>query len=165
MSTLEGTWHYQSYLIQPTPSEEAAPPSNDVSVTTHKWAMGTLTVRPDSNPGVSGVLEFAPGVTLTVRGHIIPASDSSSAILVATGEGPAKGPLQGAMNWITGTVIEADGRESIHGSVLGVRGPNADPNNTGGGAPQNTVGAFVLARPIEGLPPASPGVAHENAGP
>ena len=33
-----GTWKYQSFLIQPTPSEEAAPPG--AAVTAHKWGMG-----------------------------------------------------------------------------------------------------------------------------
>ena len=44
-------------------------------------------------------------------------------------------------------MIDVAGRESIHGAVLGVRGPDARPDDTGGGAPRNTVGTFVLERP------------------
>jgi hypothetical protein len=149
MSPLAGTWRYQSYLIQPTPAEAAAPPGSTATVTARKWAAGTLTVavEPATDTEVSGGLEFAPGVGLVVAGHVIPATDSSSAILVATGEGPAGGPLHGALYRITGTVVVVAGRESIHGAVLGVRGPDARPDDTGGGAPRNTVGTFVLDRP------------------
>jgi hypothetical protein len=143
MTTLEGTWHYQSFVIHPTSSEEAAPPGT--AVTAHKWAMGTLTVRPETSPQVSGELEFAPGYSLALKGHILPPSDSSSAILVATGEGPDGGPLKGTIYRIVGAIIEADGQQSVHGSVLGVRGPDAKPTDVGG-HPINTVGTFQLSR-------------------
>jgi hypothetical protein len=146
MATLAGTWNYQSFLIQPTPSEEAAPPG--AAVTAHKWAMGTLTVQPGASPEVSGDLEFAPGFKLTVKGHVLPPSDSSSAILVATGKGATGGPLQGTIYWITGAIMEAEGQPSIYGSVLGVRGPDTKPEDVGG-QPINTVGAFTLS-PIAG---------------
>ena len=142
MTALEGTWKYQSFLIRPTPSEEAAPPG--AAVTAHKWGMGTLILRPGASPEVSGDLQFGPGVTLTVKGHVLPASDSSSAILVATGEGTG-GLLKGMINWITGVIMEADGQQSIYGSVLGVRGPDTKPDDVGRGQPVNTVGAFTLS--------------------
>jgi|tagenome__1003787_1003787.scaffolds.fasta_scaffold20375239_1 hypothetical protein len=143
MTTLEGTWHYQSYVIRPTPSEEAAP--RGAAVTARKWAMGALTVRSETSPEVSGELEFGPGATLTLKGYILPPSNSSSAILVATGEGSNDGPLKGAIYRITGAIIEADGQQSVHGSVLGVRGPDTKPTDVGG-HPINTVGAFTLSR-------------------
>ncbi len=142
MTTLDGTWHYQSFLILPTPSEGETPPNS--AVTARKWTAGTLTVPTDTYPEVSGELTFAPGVTLTVKGHVLP-SDLSSEILVATSEG-LTGPTKGSISRIIGTVIsDATGPPSIYGSVLGVRGPDTDPNMNGG-KPVNTVGTFVLSR-------------------
>ncbi len=107
--------------------------------------MGTLSVPTDTYPDVSGELAFAPGVTLTVKGHILPGSDSSSAILIATGEG-LTGPTKGSISRITGAVIsDANGQQSIYGSVLGLRGPDTNPT-VNGGMPINTVGTFVLSR-------------------
>jgi hypothetical protein len=104
-----------------------------------------LTVPTDTYPEVSGELAFAPGVTLTVKGHILPPSDSSSEIFVATGEG-LTGPTKGSISRIIGTVIfDANAEQSIYGSVLGVRGPDTDPGMNGG-MPTNTVGTFVLSR-------------------
>jgi hypothetical protein len=143
MTTLDGTWRYQSFLILPTPSGGEAPSGS--AVTARKWAMGTLTVPTDTYPEVSGELAFAPGVTLTVKGHVLPPSDVSSEILVAMGEG-LTGPTKGSISRIIGTVIsDANGRQSIYGSVLGVRGPDTDPK-LNGGMPVNTVGTFVLSR-------------------
>lgn len=147
MTALEGTWHYQSFLILPTPSEEQAPPGS--AVTVRKWAMGTLTVPTDTYPEVSGELAFAPGITLTVKGHVLPPSDVSSEILAATGEG-LTGPTKGSISRIIGTVIsDVNGQQSIYGSVLGVRGPDTDPD-VNGGMPINTVGTFALSRQAEG---------------
>lgn len=147
MNRFEGTWHYQSFLILPTPSEQEGPP--DSAVTARKWTTGTLTVPTDTYPEVSGELAFAPGVTLAVKGHILPPSDLSSEIFVATGEG-LTGPTKGSISRIIGTVIfDANGEQSIYGSVLGVRGPNSNPN-VNGGMPINTVGTFALSRQVEG---------------
>ncbi|MCA1705217.1 MAG: hypothetical protein LC808_18950 [Actinobacteria bacterium] len=110
--------------------------------------MGTLTVPTDTYPQVSGELAFAPGVTLTVKGHVLPPSDLSSEIFVATGQG-LTGPAKGSISRIIGTVIsDANGQQSIYGSVLGVRGPDIDPD-VNGGMPINTVGTFVLSRQVE----------------
>lgn len=143
MTTLAGTWHYQSFLLLPTPSEGEAP--SDSAVTARKWAMGTLTVPTDTYPEVSGELVFAPRVTLAVKGHILPSSDVSSEILVATGEG-LTGLTKGSISRIIGTVIsDAHGQQLIYGSVLGVRGPDTDPEMNGG-MPIGTVGTFALSR-------------------
>jgi hypothetical protein len=160
MATLAGTWHYQSFLILPTPSEGEAPPES--AVTARKWAIGTLTVSTDTYPEVSGELAFAPGVTLTVKGHVLPPSDVSSEILVATGEGLA-GPTKGSISRIIGTVIrDANGRQLIYGSVLGVRGPDTSPE-VNGGMPINTVGTFALFRVgSEAATPKEPGSARSN---
>ncbi len=77
---------------------------------------GTLTVPTDTYPEGSGKLAFAPGVTLTVKGHVLPPSDLSSEILVATGEG-LTGPTKGSISRIIGTVIS---------------GPDTDPDVNGG---------------------------------
>lgn len=146
MTTLEGSWRYQSFLILPTPSEQEAQPGSPV--TASKWAMGTLTVPTDTSPEVSGELAFAPGVTLAVKGHLLPASDLSPAIFVATGEA-LTGPLKGSIYRITGAVIgDANSQQSIYGSVQGVRGPDTDPE-VAGGVPIYTVGTFVLSRQVE----------------
>lgn len=143
MNRLEGTWHYRSFLILPTTLQEKAP--HDSPVTVRKWAMGTLTVPTDTYPEVSGELAFAPGVTLTITGHVLPPSDLSPAILVATGEG-LTGPTKGSISRIIGTVImDANGEQAFYGSVLGVRGPDTDPG-VNGGMPINTVGTFELSR-------------------
>lgn len=147
MTTLEGVWYYQSFLILPTPSEEEAPPGSEV--TARKWAMGTLTVPAGTNPEVSGELAFATGATLAVKGYVLPASDLSPAILVATGEGLA-GPTKGSIYRIVGAVFsDANGRQFIYGSTLGARGPDTQPD-VAGGMPANTVGTFVLSRRVEG---------------
>lgn len=147
MTTLEGTWHYQSFLILPTQSEEEAPSGS--AVTARKWASGTLTVPTDAYPEVSGELVFSPGITLAVRGHVLPPSGLSSEILVATGEG-LEGQTKGSISRIIGTVISnGNGRQLIYGSVLGVRGPDTQPD-VNGGMPINTVGTFTLSRQVEG---------------
>lgn len=143
VTTLQGQWLYNSFLIRPAPSEEQAPRGKPVTAV--KWAMGILTVPTDTYPEVSGELEFAPGFTLTIKGRVLPASESSSAILVATGKG-VTGPTKGSVSWITGAVIiDTDGQQSIYGSVLGVRGPDTNPD-LNGGEPLNTVGTFRLSR-------------------
>ncbi|MGH8731321.1 MAG: hypothetical protein ACREVF_06370 [Burkholderiales bacterium] len=145
MTILEGTWYYQSFLILPTPSEEEAPPGS--VVTARKWAMGTLTVPADTSPEVSGELAFATGATLAVKGQVLPASDSSPAILVATGEGLA-GSTEGSIYQIVGAFFsDASGQQFIYGSTLGVRGPDTQPD-VAGGMPINTVGTFILSRRI-----------------
>lgn len=143
MITLKGVWRYQSFLILPTPSEQEAPPN--AAVTARKWAMGTLTVSADTYPEVGGELEFAPGITLTVKGRILAPPDSSSEILMATGQG-LTGPTKGSISKIVGTVAsEANGQQAIYGSVLGVRGPDTQPT-VNGGMPIGTMGTFVLTR-------------------
>lgn len=143
MIALEGKWNYQSFLILPTPSEKQDPPGKPVTAV--KWSRGTLIVPTDNYPEVSGELVFAPGVTLAIEGHVLPASETSSAILVATGVGEAP-PTEGSISWITGTIINhANGQHSIYGSVLGVRGPDSNPDENGG-QPLNTVGTFMLTR-------------------
>lgn len=147
MTTFEGTWYYRSFLILPTPSEEEAPPGS--AITARKWAMGTLTVPTDTNPEVSGELAFATGATLAVKGHVLPASDSSPAIFVATGEG-LTGPAKGSIYRIAGAFFnDANGQQFIYGSTLGVRGPDTQPD-VAGGMPINTVGTFVLSRRVAG---------------
>jgi hypothetical protein len=143
MTTFQGTWYYRSFLILPTPSEEEAPPGS--AVTARKWAMGTLTVPTDTYPEVSGELAFATGATLAVKGRILPASNLSPAILVATGEG-LTGPTKGSIYQIVGAFFnDADGEQFIYGSTLGVRGPDTQPD-VAGGMPINTVGTFVISR-------------------
>lgn len=147
MTEFEGTWYYRSFLILPTPSEEEAPPGS--AITARKWAMGTLTVPAGTHPDVSGELAFATGATLAVKGHVLPASDLSSAILVATGEG-LTGPTKGSIYQITGAFFnDANGQQFIYGSTLGVRGPDTQPD-VAGGMPINTVGTFVLSRQVTG---------------
>ncbi len=143
MTKFEGTWYYRSFLILPTSSEEEAPPGS--AITARKWARGTLTVPTETNSEVSGELAFAAGATLSVKGQILPASDLSPAILVATGEG-LTGPIKGSMYQIAGAFFnDANGQQFVYGSTLGVRGPDTQPD-VAGGMPINTVGTFILSR-------------------
>jgi len=148
MTILEGAWDYQSFLILSTsPGRDATPVS---PLALRRWAMGTLTLAPCTSPDVRGELTFAPGVALTVKGHITPASDMSPTVLVATGEG-LSGPTKGSLYQIAGTaVIDANKRQSIHGWVLAVRGPDANPKKELGGLPTGTVGTFVLSEQAAG---------------
>ncbi|MDQ4143306.1 MAG: hypothetical protein M3198_06090 [Actinomycetota bacterium] len=142
MTTLEGVWEYESFLILPSEAERAAPPGSPV--TARKWAMGALTVSTDTDEEVSGELVFAPGITLNVRGLVLDTS-SRLPILTATGEG-VSGPTKGAVYRILGVIIrDANGQESVQGSVLAVRGPDVNPDVELGGMPINTVGSFVLS--------------------
>jgi len=143
MTTLEGSWDYQSFLIlSASPREDTSPGSPPAP---RKWATGTLTVPLGTSPDVRGELTFAPAITLTVQGRITPASDVSPSVFVATGEGSI-GPTKGALYQIAGTAItDANKRQSIHGWVLAVRGPDTHPETELGGMPIGTVGTFVLS--------------------
>jgi hypothetical protein len=53
------------------------------------------------------------------------------------------GPLKCPIYRITGATIEADGQQSICGSMLGLRGADTKPTDVGGHL-INTVGTFTL---------------------
>jgi len=135
---LIGNWDYQSFLVKPTSDEwEALPPK---PVTANKWAKGKLTIAESESSRVLGELVFAPDITLSVHGRILPATETLPAVLEATGEGSSEA-TEGAVYQITGWIIfdpiKEIARPTIRGSILAVT-PDL------GGEPIGTVGAFVL---------------------
>lgn len=135
---LIGTWNYQSFLVKPTPEEWEAEPRTAVTAT--KWAKGTLTIIESENNQILGELVFAPGVTLSVHGRILPATETLPAVLEATGKGSSektKNRVYQITGWIIFDPIKEIARPTIRGSILAVT-PDL------GGKPAGTVGAFVL---------------------
>ena len=136
---LVGTWNHQSFLVKPTLAEWEAPPSS--TITAEKWAKGTLTISESEDDRIVGELVFAPGITLSVHGHILPATEAVPAVLEATGKGSSEA-TKGAAYQITGWIIFAQDSErpTIRGSILAVTPDLAEE-------PIGKVGAFVL-RPV-----------------
>ena len=148
---LAGTWNYQSFLVLPTEAELAGPPGT--AVTARTWAKGRLVV-PEAAGEFRGELTFAPGVTLSLHGHIAAATDLVPATLEATGEG-LEGVTRGAIYTLRGWIVasSSNGQQQVRGGVLAVRGPaipGTDPvqfaDRELAGQPIGTAGAFVLTR-------------------
>lgn len=138
---LIGTWNHQSFLVQPTPNEWEAAAGK--LVTAKKWAKGTLTISESEGDRVSGELVFAPGITLSVHGRILPKTQTLPAVLEATGKGSSdatQGALYQLTGWIIFDPIKEISRPTIRGSILSVSPDLA-------GEPIDTVGSFVL-RPL-----------------
>ena len=147
-------WTYQSFLMLPTPEEDAALPG--AAVTAKKWAKGTLLCGQAFVDGdgykLDGTLSFRPGVELAVSARGRLGNSGSPGTFEATGTG-TQGPTKGAIYQLVGLVFPEEPIQnnaakvlSIRGHVLAVRGPDSKPAIELGGMPVGTVGAFVIAR-------------------
>lgn len=145
---LSGTWNYQSFLVLPTDAERAGPPGT--AVTARTWAKGSLLIPTGNGADFRAELTFAPGVTLSLRGQLVAATELIPATLDAIGEG-LEGITRGSVYTTRGWIV-ADGQQ-VRGSVLAVRGPaipGSDPvqfaDRELAGQPIGTAGEFVLTR-------------------
>lgn len=126
--SLNGKWSYRSFrneLIEVSNGELVGTPQLAVP-----WAPpGELEVSTDKNETISGTLTFRPGVTLTVQGKLISATDKLPAGVDLMGEGLS------AVYKIRGQFIP--GSDHVVGTVICL-------TNDLGKQPDGTWGWFVL---------------------
>ena len=106
---MTGKWTYRSFRHDPIVIKNGKVDGNpDLAI---PWAPpGQLVVNTDATGKVTGTLTFAPGVALTVTGHINPATATMPASLAVTGEGltsvyQIKGFFIPGSDHIVGTVL------------------------------------------------------------
>ncbi len=126
---LSGRFLYQSFRNGPIDVDDGHVVGSPVLA--QPWTpVGTLDVKTDSILGdVVGTLTFRPGVTLQVRGKIIPPAAPLPASVELRGEG------LGAIYQIKGWLLPDD--DHVVGSVLCLAGDLANQ-------PVGTVGPFIL---------------------
>jgi hypothetical protein len=126
---LSGRFLYQSFRNGPIDVDDGHVVGSPVLA--QPWTpVGTLDVKTDSILGdVVGTLTFRPGVTLQVRGKIIPPAAPFPASVELRGEG------LGAIYQIKGWLLPDD--DHVVGSVLCLAGDLANQ-------PVGTVGPFIL---------------------
>ena len=144
-------WEYQSFLVFPTDSENAAQPGS--TITAKKWAKGELYLEDaiDDDPDAVGRLVFpTPKGSIELAVKVVLKEESESANFEAIGKvednaSPANGACYALVGWASQGV---DGRvDKITGSVRALRGSNAQPDRELGQMPIGTVGLFTITNP------------------
>jgi len=145
-------WTYQSFLLLPTPEQDASAPGAEV--TARKWANGEFLCGQAFGNGdgftLSGTLAFRPGVTLAVAAKGMGGSGDAAGTFEATGtglEGPLKGMVSRLVGWVFPQLPIQNGAARVacvRGSIWAVRGPDTRPDIDPSGMPLGTVGAFVI---------------------
>lgn len=124
MKALQGKWNYRSFC----PRAGAA---NSNATIAAPWAPpAVLTADTDASGKITGTLQFAPTVKLTVKGNITPAVENVPEGIDLTAEG------LGATYLVRGYGITD---QCIAGCVLAVEGDLAKQ-------PPGTLGAFILTQ-------------------
>lgn len=124
MKTLQGKWNYRSFC----PRAGAA---NSNATIAAPWAPpAVLTADTDASGKITGTLQFAPTVKLTVKGTITPAAENLPEGIEITAEGLS------STNLVRGYYITD---ECIAGCVLALAGDLAKQ-------PPGTLGAFILTK-------------------
>jgi hypothetical protein len=151
-------WTYQSFLVLPTPEEDAA--LAGTAVTAKKWAKGELlcgqafrdSVAGSEGYKLDGTLSFRPGVELNVSAKGALGDATMPGTFEATGIG-TQGPAKGAIYHLVGVLFPEPPIQktaarvlSIRGFVRAVRGPDTKPDLDLGGMPLGTVGTFVIGK-------------------
>lgn len=132
MTTLDGSWFYESYCASPggatKPPLIAAPwsPRGQLNVATHP---GTGSIK--------GTLRFAPGAELNIRGSIIPAADGLPEGIELIGEG-----MNDSLSMLRGYFVYG-ASVVIVGTVVALR-------NDPGKRPPGTSGPFVIFPSVGG---------------
>jgi hypothetical protein len=144
-------WEYQSFLLLPTDSENAAPPGSKINAL--KWAKGTLHLEDaiDNKPDVVGTLEFPTdegSLRLTVTAILdqgdVPAKFNAIGE-VKEEASKAKGARYELIGW---AFPDKDNKVAkITGSIRAVSGPDAKPDTELGRMPIGTVGLFTITNP------------------